>query len=193
MFFISPELAPCIINVVVKRKDMIEVTLVEPNVALFKEQFLAFFVFLRDSEEFQLKSLMDLFVVDLLEKTTFLHYRFLVIYNLLSVKKNFRVSVKLLLKSKMAWETLSSVFLSANFLEREVWDMYGVFFYNHPDLRRILTDYGFSGHPLRKDFPLTGFVELRFDDVLKRVVFDKLEVSQEFRMFEFLSPWENRR
>lgn len=172
---------------------MIEVTLVEPNVALFKEQFLAFFVFLRDSEEFQLKSLMDLFVVDLLEKTTFLHYRFLVIYNLLSVKKNFRVSVKLLLKSKMAWETLSSVFLSANFLEREVWDMYGVFFYNHPDLRRILTDYGFSGHPLRKDFPLTGFVELRFDDVLKRVVFDKLEVSQEFRMFEFLSPWENRR
>jgi NADH-quinone oxidoreductase subunit C len=144
MFFVSPEIAPGIINTVVKKKDYIEIVLVEPNVVIFKEQIFGLFIFLRDSEEFQLKSLMDLFVVDLLKKTDFPVYRFLVIYNLLSVKKNLRVSVKVLLKDKLIWESVSSIFSSALYLEREVWDMFGIFFKEHPDLRRILTDYGFS-------------------------------------------------
>jgi len=89
--------------------------------------------------------------------------------------------------------SVSEIFSSANWLERECYDMFGVLFYNHPDLRRILTDYGFDGYPLRKDFPLTGFLEVRFDDEINRVVFEPVAVTQEYRYFDFISPWEQGR
>lgn len=187
MFFFDPSLFS-FINVLVKRKDSVEVLLHNTS----QNQIITFFSFLRNSEELQLKSLMDIFVMDLLKKTFSLDYRYQLCYNLLSIRRNIRLSVRLLIKGRPLMGTLSSLFDSALSLERECWDMFGVFFLGHPDLRRILTDYGFFGFPLRKDYPLTGFVELRFDDELRRVVFDKLEVSQEYRLFDFLSPWELR-
>ena len=116
--------------------------------------------------------------------------RFEVVYNLLSLRHNKRVRVKVALGENETVPSVSSVFSSAGWFEREVWDLYGVWIADHPDLRRILTDYGFEGHPLRKDFPLTGFVEVRYDDEQKRVVYDKVRLAQEFRTFDFLSPWE---
>lgn len=112
------------------------------------------------------------------------------IYNLLSLRFNNRIRVKTYTDELTPIESLCSVYEGANWYEREVWDMYGVFFANHPDLRRILTDYGFAGHPFRKDFPLTGFVEVRYDDEVKRVVCEPLELAQEFRKFDLESPWE---
>lgn len=109
---------------------------------------------------------------------------------LLSLANNQRVLVKTYTDELTPVESITGLFQGANWYEREVWDMYGVFFANHPDLRRILTDYGFSGHPFRKDFPLTGFVEVRYDDEVKRVVYEPLELAQEFRKFDLGSPWE---
>jgi len=116
-----------------------------------------------------------------------------VMYQLLSVDHNSRCRVKTLCGGHEGDEGVPSsvgVFNSANWLEREVWDMYGIFFHGHPDLRRILTDYGFQGHPMRKDFPLSGFVECRYDATKKRVVTEPLELTQEFRQFDLLSPWQ---
>eukprot|EP00057_Strongylocentrotus_purpuratus_P023510 XP_011677984.1 PREDICTED: NADH dehydrogenase [ubiquinone] iron-sulfur protein 3, mitochondrial [Strongylocentrotus purpuratus] len=113
------------------------------------------------------------------------------VYNLLSLRYNERIRIKTYTDELSAVDSLVPVFKAADWLEREVWDMYGVFFANHPDLRRILTDYGFEGHPLRKDFPLSGFVEVRYDDELKRVVAEPLEMTQEFRKFDLSSPWES--
>lgn len=109
---------------------------------------------------------------------------------LLSLVNNQRVLVKTYTDELTPIDSITGLFQGANWYEREVWDMYGVFFSNHPDLRRILTDYGFSGHPFRKDFPLTGFVEVRYDDEVKRVVCEPLELAQEFRKFDLGSPWE---
>lgn len=116
--------------------------------------------------------------------------RFEVVYNLLSVTLNQRVRVKLAVGEETAVPSLTSIFADSGWYEREVWDMHGVFFSGNPDLRRILTDYGFDGHPLRKDFPLTGHVELRYDEEQKRVVYSPVKLTQEFRYFDFLSPWE---
>ncbi|MEC9246604.1 MAG: NADH-quinone oxidoreductase subunit C [Pseudomonadota bacterium] len=116
--------------------------------------------------------------------------RFEVVYHLLSPRQNQRVRVKLSTDEDTPVPSAIEVFPAANWFEREIYDMYGVLFTGHPDLRRILTDYGFEGHPLRKDFPLTGFVEVRYDDNLKRVVYEPVELRQEFRNFDFLSPWE---
>ncbi len=116
--------------------------------------------------------------------------RFEVVYNLLSLSKNRRLMVKVTTAEEIPVPSAVSVFSSANWYEREVWDMYGVYFDGHPDLRRILTDYGFDGHPQRKDFPLTGYVELRYDEERKRVVYSPVELTQDFRRFENLSPWE---
>jgi NADH:ubiquinone oxidoreductase subunit C len=107
----------------------------------------------------------------------------------LSVKLNCRLRVKTFAHESGTVESASGIFNSANWWEREIWDMLGLFFSNHPDLRRILTDYGFEGYPLRKDFPLTGYVEVRYDDTAKRVICEPLELSQEFRSFKFESPW----
>ncbi|MEE2933086.1 MAG: NADH-quinone oxidoreductase subunit C [Pseudomonadota bacterium] len=116
--------------------------------------------------------------------------RFDVVYNLLSLKHNLRIKVKVTVDEEDWVPTISGIFPAAGWYEREVWDLYGIFFKDHPDLRRILTDYGFDGHPLRKDFPLTGYVEVRYDDEERRVVYEPVKLTQDFRNFDFLSPWE---
>ncbi len=116
--------------------------------------------------------------------------RFDVVYHLLSPRQNQRIRVKVLADEETMIPSATAVFPGADWYERETYDLYGVLFSGHPDLRRILTDYGFEGHPLRKDFPLTGFVEVRYDDEVKRVVYEPVELKQEFRNFDFLSPWE---
>lgn len=142
--------------------------------------------FLKNHTNAQFKSLMEITAVDYPEKNK----RFEVVYMLLSVKYNSRTVVKTFVDEITPLDSLVSVYKSAGWYEREVWDMFGIYFLNHPDLRRILTDYGFEGHPMRKDFPLSGYVEVRYDDEKKRVVTEPIEMTQEFRSFDFLSPWE---
>ncbi len=142
--------------------------------------------FLRDDAECRFEMLVDLCGADYPDQFE----RFEVIYNLLSLSKNQRVRVKVTTTESTPVPTVVGVFSSANWFEREVWDMYGVYFNDHPDMRRILTDYGFEGHPQRKDFPLTGYVELRYDEERKRVVYEPVKLTQDFRRFEFTSPWE---
>ena len=139
---------------------------------------------LRDAAEF--KILVDLCGVDWPQRAK----RFDVVYHLLSLTKNVRIRVKAQVGEGESIASIISLYPAAGWFERETFDMYGVAFAEHPDMRRILTDYGFEGHPLRKDFPLTGFVEVRYDDQQKRVVYDKVRLAQEFRNFDFLSPWE---
>ena len=142
--------------------------------------------FLRDDSNCQFKQLVDLCGVDYPERAE----RFEVVYNLLSLSYNQRIRVKVATDEATPVPSVIGVFPGANWFERELYDMYGVLIAGHPDMRRLLTDYGFDGHPLRKDFPLSGFVEVRWDDELKRVVYDPVRLAQEFRNFDFLSPWE---
>ena len=116
--------------------------------------------------------------------------RFDVVYHLLSPRRNLRIRVKVQADEDTLVPSATGVFPGADWFEREAYDLYGILFSDHPDLRRLLTDYGFEGHPLRKDFPLTGFVEVRYDDEAKRVVYEPVELKQEFRNFDFMSPWE---
>jgi NADH-quinone oxidoreductase subunit C len=141
---------------------------------------------LRDDPRFAFVCIIDVTAVDWPQREK----RFDVVYHLLSPAKNKRVRIKLEVDEAAPVPSLAGVFPGANWFEREVYDLYGVVFTGHPDLRRLLTDYGFEGHPLRKDFPLTGFVEVRFDDEQKRVVYSPVQLTQEFRTFDFLSPWE---
>ncbi|MBM3572829.1 MAG: NADH-quinone oxidoreductase subunit C [Alphaproteobacteria bacterium] len=142
--------------------------------------------FLRDDSNCQFKALMDVCGVDYPERER----RFDVVYNLLSLKHNQRIRVKVRTDEATPVPSATSVFSSAGWFEREAWDLYGIYFADHPDLRRLLTDYGFEGHPMRKDFPLTGYVEVRYDDEQKRVVYEPVKLNQDFRSFDFLSPWE---
>ncbi|MFY9697486.1 MAG: NADH-quinone oxidoreductase subunit C [Rhodoplanes sp.] len=142
--------------------------------------------FLRDDPGCRFFAFVDVTAVDWPQRER----RFDVVYHLLSPTKNWRVRIKVEVNERESVPSIIEVFPGANWFEREVFDLYGVPFTGHPDLRRILTDYGFSGHPLRKDFPLTGFVEVRWDDEQKRVVYDKVQLAQEYRDFDFLSPWE---
>ena len=142
--------------------------------------------FLRDDPACQFASIIDVTAVDWPGR----EQRFDVVYHLLSPRMNKRVRVKIMTDEVTPVASLVDVYRGANWYERETYDLYGVLFTGHPDMRRILTDYGFEGHPLRKDFPLTGFVEVRWDDEQKRVVYDKVKLNQEFRTFDFLSPWE---
>jgi NADH-quinone oxidoreductase subunit C len=142
--------------------------------------------YLRDDEACKFGALMDVCGVDWPAKAE----RFEVVYNLLSMRHNRRVRVKLTTDENTPVPSATGVFPSAGWFERETWDMYGVFFADHPDLRRILTDYGFEGHPLRKDFPLTGHVEVRYDAEQRRVVYERVKLTQDFRSFDFMSPWE---
>ncbi len=151
-----------------------------------KEDIAKLLIFLRDDVNCQFKQLMDICGVDYPERPQ----RFEVVYNLLSLVHNNRVTVKVMLDDNSSIPSVSKVFSSADWWEREIWDLFGIFFSGHPDLRRILTDYGFDGHPLRKDFPLTGYVEVRYDDAQKRVVYEPVKLTQEYRDFDFLSPWE---
>ena len=116
--------------------------------------------------------------------------RFDMVYHLLSISNNMRIRVKAGVEEEAAVPSVSGLYSTAGWFEREVWDLLGIYITNHPDLRRLLTDYGFEGHPLRKDFPLTGYVELRYDDEQKRVVYEPVKLTQEFRSFDFMSPWE---
>ncbi|MCU0839200.1 MAG: NADH-quinone oxidoreductase subunit C [Rhodospirillales bacterium] len=142
--------------------------------------------FLRDDVNTKFAQLMDVCGVDYPEREE----RFDVVYHLLSLVNNSRIRVRLTTDEVTPVPTVTGIFASANWWERETWDLFGVYFRDHPDLRRILTDYGFDGHPLRKDFPLTGYVEVRYDDELKRVVYEPVKLSQDFRNFDFMSPWE---
>ncbi len=142
--------------------------------------------FTRDDSNFMMKLCVDICGVDYPTREK----RFDVVYNLLSMKHNLRIRLKVYTDEETQVPSLCEIWPTANWFEREAWDMYGIFFSNHPDLRRILTDYGFEGHPLRKDFPLTGFVEMRYDDNLRRCVYEPVKLTQDFRKFDFLSPWE---
>ncbi|MGN7438492.1 MAG: NADH-quinone oxidoreductase subunit C [Alcanivorax sp.] len=142
--------------------------------------------FLRDDRECEFTTLIDLLGVDYPERPE----RFEVVYTLLSMRQNNRARVKIAIEDEQIVPSATSLFSAALWFEREVWDMYGVLFSDNPDLRRILTDYGFEGHPQRKDFPLTGYVELRYDDEQKRVVYEPVKLTQDFRRFDFVSPWE---
>ncbi|WP_454622713.1 NADH-quinone oxidoreductase subunit C [Brucella anthropi] len=142
--------------------------------------------FLRDDVQCQFVNLTDISGVDYPQRAK----RFDVVYQLMSPRQNQRIRVKVQADEDTLVPSAVPVFVGAEWFERETYDMYGVLFSGHPDLRRILTDYGFEGHPLRKDFPLTGFVEVRYNDELKRVVYEPVQLRQEFRNFDFLSPWE---
>ena len=151
-----------------------------------REDLRRFLTFLVNDANCDFRQLMDVCGVDYPERDE----RFEIVYNLLSLKHNFRVRVKITVDEETPVDSVCGIFSGANWFEREVWDMYGVRFNDHPDLRRILTDYGFEGHPLRKDFPLTGFVEVRYDETQKRVVYEPVKLTQEYRNFDFTSPWE---
>jgi NADH-quinone oxidoreductase subunit C len=142
--------------------------------------------FLRDDAKCRFTVLCDVCGVDYPDRPE----RFEVVYNLLSIALNQRIRIKVATDENEPVPSAVGVFSSAGWWERETFDLYGIYFSDHPDLRRILTDYGFDGHPLRKDFPLTGYVEVRYDEEQKRVVYDKVKLAQEFRSFDFLSPWE---
>jgi NADH-quinone oxidoreductase subunit C len=142
--------------------------------------------FLRDDADCLYKMLVDLCGVDYLDRDE----RFEIVYNLLSLKHNRRLRVKVTANEDSPVPSVTSVYSTAGWFEREAWDLYGIFFSDHPDLRRLLTDYGFEGHPMRKDFPLTGYVEVRYDTEQKRVVYEPVKLTQAFRTFDFLSPWE---
>ncbi len=142
--------------------------------------------FLRDDAKCRFTLLCDICGVDYPDR----EQRFDVVYNLLSISLNQRIRLKLATDEETPVPSATALYSVAGWWEREAWDLYGIYFSDNPDLRRILTDYGFDGHPLRKDFPLTGYVELRYDDDQKRVVYEPVRLKQEFRSFDFLSPWE---
>lgn len=157
----------------------------ELNVVAHAPSIVKVLTFLRDDASCLFKQLVDLCGVDWPAR----EQRFDVVYHLLSLKQNQRVRVKIATDEETPVPSVVEVFSAANWFEREVWDMFGVVFAGHPDLRRILTDYGFEGHPLRKDFPLGGYVEIRYDDTLKRCVYQPIDMVQDYRRFDTLSPW----
>jgi NADH-quinone oxidoreductase subunit C len=150
------------------------------------EDIVALLTFLRDDVQCGFINLLDICGVDWPQREK----RFDVVYHMLSPRQNTRIRVTVMVGEDEPVPSACAVHPGADWFEREAWDMYGILFTGHPDLRRILTDYGFEGHPLRKDFPTTGFVEVRYDDSAKRVVYEPVELRQEFRSFDFLSPWE---
>lgn len=158
----------------------------ELNVSLKPADIIEVMRFLRDDDRTGFISFVDLCGVDYPERDQ----RFEVVYHLMSPKHNTRIRLRLSTDEETPVASLTGIYPGTEWFEREAYDMYGILFTGHPDLRRILTDYGFDGHPLRKDFPLTGHVETRYDDELKRVVYEPVELRQEFRNFDFLSPWE---
>jgi NADH-quinone oxidoreductase subunit C len=141
---------------------------------------------LRDDEELRFTILTDLFAIDFPEREK----RFEIVYNLLSLKQNLRLIIKTDASEEEEVPSMTSIFSAAGWYEREIFDLFGVNFANHPDLRRILTDYDFEGHPLRKDFPVTGYVEVRYDQDQAKVIYEPVKLDQEFRSFDFTSPWE---
>ncbi len=158
----------------------------ELTIAARADQIVPLMTFLRDDQRCQFQTLVDLCGVDYPERAQ----RFDVVYHLLSMRKNKRLRVKIRTDETAPVPTLTGVFPAADWYEREAFDMYGILFNGHPDLRRLLTDYGFQGFPLRKDFPLSGHVEVRYDPEQQRVVYEPIKLAQAYRNFDFLSPWE---
>jgi NADH-quinone oxidoreductase subunit C len=176
--YIADHLGPAVVSS--------RVALGELSMEVARNQIVPVMEFLRDDPKCRFGGLIDICGADYPER----EQRFDVVYHLLSPWQNHRIRVRVLTDEETPVPTVVGVFPAANWYERETYDLYGILFTGHPDLRRLLTDYGFEGHPLRKDFPLTGFVELRYDDQLKRVVYEPVKLMQEYRSFDFLSPWE---
>ena len=163
-----------------------EITNGELSILIGSESILKCVEFLLLDNDCQFSSLVDITAVDYPEKKK----RFILVYHFLSMPQNQRIRVTANISEGEVVPSIVSIHPSANWFEREVFDMYGIFFSGHPDLRRLLTDYGFIGHPLRKDFPTSGYVEVRYDEVKKQVVYEPTKLAQEYRQFDFLSPWE---
>ena len=143
-------------------------------------------LFLKDNPSLGMECLIDIAAVDFPERTL----RFMVVYSLLSISKNFRLKVKVNVSEDSALHSVNEIYSNAGWCEREIWDLFGIRFKDHPDLRRLLTDYDFQGHPLRKDFPLTGFTQVKYDNELSRIISEPVKLDQEYRNFDNLSPWE---
>ena len=180
------ELGEYILGALPEMVSAAEVAHAELTIEVNWDAIVTVLTFLRDDSNCQFRQLMDICGVDYPGRER----RFEVVYHLLSLRHNQRIRVKLSTDESTPVPSVTGVFSAAGWWEREAWDLYGILFSGHPDLRRILTDYGFEGHPLRKDFPLTGHVEVRYDDEQKRVVYEPVKLTQEFRSFDFLSPWE---
>ncbi|MEM6636509.1 MAG: NADH-quinone oxidoreductase subunit C [Pseudomonadota bacterium] len=173
-----------------KRPDCVlswQVTLGELTIDATLASITGFIDFLRTNPACRFSTLVDITAVDRPERPG---QRFDVVYHLLSMYQNHRIRVRVALREDEMMPSVISVYPSANWFEREVFDMFGILFSGHPDLRRLLTDYGFRGHPLRKDFPTTGYTEVRYDEAQKRVVYEPVNLVQEYRQFDFMSPWE---
>lgn len=158
----------------------------ELNITAVRERIVDLLTLLRDDKAFRFQQLIDLTCVDYPDRAQ----RFDVVYHLLSMTQNTRVRIKIATDEATPVPTAVPAHPCADWFEREAFDMFGVLFKDHPDMRRLLTDYGFEGHPLRKDFPMTGYVEVRWDEEQKRVIYEPVKLNQEFRRFDFLSPWE---
>jgi NADH-quinone oxidoreductase subunit C len=172
-----------------KKSDAVlgwDVTYGELNVDVAPSQLVAFVEFLKTDQSCQFSSLVDITAVDYPGRAK----RFDVVYHFLSMYQNHRIRLRVSIREEEMVPSIIDVHPSANWFEREVFDMFGILFSGHPDLRRILTDYGFRGYPLRKDFPTTGYTEVRYDEAQKRVVYEPVKLVQEYRQFDFMSPWE---
>ena len=154
-------------------------------ITIQSSKILSVLAFLKYHTNCQYKILTDLCVIDYPANKN----RFSLIYNLLSITFNSRLKVTIQINEFQQIPSISNIFINSNWYEREAWDLFGIYFLNHPDLRRILTDYGFEGHPLRKDFPLTGFIEVRYNETKKRIVYEPILLAQKYRTFNFESPW----
>jgi len=176
--YVEQKRSDCIISWDVKNGEL-SISVAPSNIASFVE-------FLRSDNRCKFSTLVDITGVDYPDRTK----RFDVVYHLLSMYQNHRIRLKVSVRENESLYSIVSVHPSANWFEREVFDMFGILFRDHPDLRRILTDYGFQGFPLRKDFPTTGYNEVRYDEVQKKVVYEPVSLTQEYRQFDFMSPWE---
>ena len=176
--YVEQKRSDCVISWDVKNGEL-NISVAPSNIASFVE-------FLRSDNRCKFSTLVDITGVDYPDRTK----RFDVVYHLLSMYQNHRIRLKISIRENEAAHSIVSVHPSANWFEREVFDMFGILFRDHPDLRRILTDYGFQGFPLRKDFPTTGYNEVRYDEAQKKVVYEPVSLTQEYRQFDFMSPWE---
>ncbi len=176
--YVAAKMGKCILSHEVVKKELC--------VTVERESLAKLLSILHDDANCMFTVLVDICGVDYPDRAE----RFEVVYNLLSMKLNKRIRVKVNTSADLPVPTAVHVHPSAGWFEREVWDMYGVFFSDNPDLRRILTDYGFDGHPFRKDFPLTGYVEMRYDESQKRVIYEPVQLQQAYRSFDYTSPWE---
>ena len=176
--YIEAKRTDCVLGWSVSRSELtVDVAL--PNIVGLVD-------FLKTDQTCRFSTLVDITAVDYPERAT----RFDVVYHFLSMYQNHRIRLRAAVREEDMVPSINSVHSSANWFEREVFDMYGILFSGHPDLRRILTDYGFRGHPLRKDFPTTGYTEVRYDEEQKRVIYEPVKLVQEYRQFDFMSPWE---